>query len=431
MIKVQKIEIEGGQRLNGSVKLNGFKHSMVPIIASSLLTNKPVKIENIPKIKDAITLNLILNCIGVSSRLENHTLKIEAKDVELGDKLVTDLSSLVSSIHGSLYLLPSLLIRTKNVKMPYPGGCKIGTRPVVNIAYILRKFGAKVKFKNRMIEASLKNPKPTKIDLRFKYEKYVSGATKAAIIMGSALDGETVITHAYSAQEVVDLCNFLENIGVEIEGKGTKNVTIRGSENLNGCSYELMPDLIEMGTFIGAAAMTLGSIKIENVPQYSLDFFRKHLDLFMQMGIKISRNNGGLNVSCDERVKAIDVITRMHPYGISTDLQPIFSTIMSIAKGKGRVKETVWEKRFAHVSELRKMGAKMSLKKNELIINGVERLKGNEVEANDLRAAASLVLAGLNAQGKTTINRCSYLEHGYENFDGKLRALEANIIRVG
>lgn len=421
----RKIIINGGRELEGNITLNGFKHSLAPIIASSLLTEKSITIKNVPRITDTFVLNDILCNLGVSSILKNHTLKIRAKDISPNN--ITNDN--VSSIHGSLYLLPALLARTGKIKMSYPGGCKIGVRPIINTAFILRKFGAKVKFRNRMMEAYLEKPIATKIFLDFKYNKYYSGSTKSALILGSAANGITIIRNAYKAPDIIDLCRFLKRMGVEIEGEGTEKITINGNGNICGCKYEIMPDLIELGTFIGVAAMTQGTIAINNVSQSSLKYFDGHILSFSKMGIDFIEENKDLIISCNKKLNSAKIIAEPYP-GIYSDLHPIFSSIMSISKGISIIEERVWENRFSYVKELRKMGAKISINNNKLVIGGIDRLKGCTVNANDLRAAAALVLAGLNAEGKTDINNSYHLERGYENFVGKLKQLGADITEV-
>lgn len=422
----RKIIVNGGRKLEGNVTLNGFKHSLAPIIASALLTEKTVRIKNVPRIIDAFVLNNILCKIGVYSILKNHTLKIRAKDISLSNILS---NNIVTSIHGSLYLLPALLARTGKIRMSYPGGCKIGVRPIINTVFILRKFGAKVRFRNKMVEAFLEKPIATKITLDFKCNKYYSGATKSALILGSAANGITTIKNAYKAPDIIDICRFLKKTGVDIEGEGTEEIIIDGTGNMNGCEYELMPDLIELGTFIGAVAMTQGTINVNNISQHSLKYFDGHILSFSKMGIDFFEKNRKLSVSCNKKLKSTKIIAEPYP-GIYSDLHPVFSSIMSICKGNSIIEERVWENRFSYVKELRKFGATISVNNNRLMIRGIDRLKGCTVNANDLRAAATLVLAGLNAEGKTCINNSYHLERGYENFVSKLKRLGDDIIEV-
>jgi len=422
---IDKIIIRGGINLKGDVTLNGFKHALVPILASSILTDKTVIIQNVPRIKDTFVLTEILNNIGVYCELKGHTMKIRSRNPIPNDFLVSDL---FSSIHGSLYLLPALLARVGRVKISYPGGCKIGVRPIKNVAFVLRRFGAKVKFKNKIIDAYLaKTPETTKIILNFKYNKYYSSATKSAIIMG-ALTKRTIIKNAYRAPEIIDLAQFLKATGVNIEGAGTKEIQIEGAEDMKGCKYSIMPDLIELGTFIGAVGIAHGTITINNIPEQPLNLFGNHLSYFSKMGVDFYRKNKKLKIVCDNRLKSVKIVARPYP-GIYSDLQPIFCAMMSTSVGCGEIKETVWENRFKYVKELKKMGAKIRVIGNKLVVKGVERLKGCILEATDLRGAAAMVLAGLNADGETVVNNAFHIERGYEDFDKKLKNIGAEITR--
>lgn len=414
-----KITIRGPATLRGKIRLSGFKHSVIPIIASSLMTEKRVILKNVPNIKDVRILCKLFRIMGGYAKLDGNKLTIEMKNI----KKVKLPPRLVGSVHGTIYLIPSLLARTGKVNISCPGGCKIGRRPLTNIAFVIRKLGAVVKF-DKNIHAKVKSFIGDEIILNFKGEKYYSGATKAAIIAGSMAKGKTIIKNAFVGLEIVELANFLRMLGTKIRGDGTKQIIITGVKSLRGGNYSIAPDLIEFGTFSGVAAVTRSKIIASGISIDHLEYFKPEIDGFKKMGIKFKiLNKKTILIDATKNLRGIKISSPP----IYSDLQPIFSATLTTVNGKSEVIDNVWEKRFRYVNELKKMGADISLDGNKLSINGGKELYGKNVVAKDLRSVAALILAGLYAKGTTVIHGAEHLERGYENLVSKLKELGAEI----
>ncbi|QJC36302.1 UDP-N-acetylglucosamine 1-carboxyvinyltransferase [Enterobacteriaceae endosymbiont of Donacia cincticornis] len=417
---MDKFLIQGPVQLKGEVNISGSKNSALPILFASLLTNELIEIKNIPKLKDIdVTIKLLLT-LGVKIK-KGKSLIINANNLYKNYILP---KKLIQSIRASIWLISPLLIRFKKIKIYLPGGCSIGRRPIDLHIKNLKKLGANIYIKNEFIIASINN--------RFQgayifMKKSSVGATINSILAAIYANNITIIENAAREPEIEDLINFLNMIGANIRGGGTKKIIIKGVKKLTGGIYTIMPDRIETGTFLIAAALSRGKVLCKNTNPKNLDILFKKLK-HVGAKIKIGKDWCSLNMN-NKRPKAIDIITGPYPK-FPTDIQPQFTLLNCIALGKSIITETVFENRFLYIYELIKMGAKIFIKNNKVFCQGVNLLYGSEIEATDLRAAISLVLAGCIATGITIINNINYIDRGYENIENKLINLGARIIRL-
>lgn len=413
--------------LNGEIKLSGFKHSVVPILCSSLLSDEEIYLNNIPMVEDIKIILKIIRDWGVNiSFRQNERRVIIQKTSELN--INSNNIDLLRKVHGTLYLIPVILRIKGHVCFPRKlGGCSIGNRPIVNIAYVLRKMGCKVKISKEYIEIKkLKEPYEVNISLNFnsKWDKFRSGATKTALIYGVLSRMKIRLLNAYLRPEIVDLINFLNTIGAKIKYNfKNREIVIQGVERLKGSEYHISSDYLELLTFLCAVGITKGSeITIYNVP--NLKGCHKEIEICKKMGVRLVLKGSYVIAKSPQKIHACNFSTE----NVSTDIQPIFSTVLSLAKGFSYVKEIVWEKRFGFASELRKMGAKIyRINENMIKIEGVSQLLGNIVKGKDTRTTAALIIAGLAAKGATTIKNGNHLERGYENLLNKLKTIGADI----
>lgn len=408
--------IRGGKKLKGEVNVQGSKNGCLPLIAASLLTNEPVFIKNVPKLLDIITLLDVIKSIGAKAKfIDEDTILIEATNIN-HDVLNED----AKKIRGSITLVGSLLARVGKVRLPLPGGCHIGLRPIDLHLKGLNALGAEINATGKMIEGSVKKLRGEKI-----YFDYPSvGATENIMITASLAEGETVIENAAQEPEIVELANFLNSMGAKIEGAGTRYIRIEGVKKLHGTSHILSPDRIEAGTFIIATATCGGDVTLKPV------IFEHLVPLIFKLreiGIDIRiENSKRIRVISKKRTKAFEIRTMPFP-GFPTDLQSPMLVLASISDGVSLITETVYENRFMIVPELLKMGAKIKIEGRTAFVEGVEKLYGTRVEAPDLRAGASLVIAGLFAENETIVNKIYHIERGYYNFDQKLKGLGGDI----
>ncbi|KKC30811.1 UDP-N-acetylglucosamine 1-carboxyvinyltransferase [Caldanaerobacter subterraneus subsp. pacificus DSM 12653] len=388
----------------------------MPIIAASLLSSDEVILEDIPSLEDVNVMIELIKNFGALCELDNGKLKIrvDIKDVEAPYELV-------KKMRASFLVMGPILAKLGHAKISMPGGCAIGARPIDLHLKGFQSLGADITIGHGYVEARAKKLTGKKIYLDFPSV----GATENIMMAAVFADGVTVIENAAEEPEIVDLANFLNKMGANIKGAGTDTIRIEGVKELKGAEHTVIPDRIEAGTFMVAAAMTGGNVLIENV---IVDHVRSVIAKLTECGVKITEEKGGLRVKGVKNYKAVDIKTLPYP-GFPTDMQAQMMAMMTVAKGTSVIIETVFENRFMHVSELKRMGANIKIEGRSAMITGVDHLTGAEVKATDLRAGAALVLAGLIAEGRTEINDIYHVDRGYVKMEEKLRALGAKIYR--
>lgn len=413
-------KIIGGQPLQGEVTISGAKNAALPILMSVLLSTTPMVIRNVPRLNDIETTIKLLNQLGakVSWQDENSVL-IDASEIEHCKASY----ELVKTMRASILVLGPLLARFGHAEVSLPGGCAIGARPVNLHIQGLKQMGADIDVENGYILA--KNQGRLKGATIFMDTVSVTGTEN--LMMAAALaDGTTIIENAAREPEIVDLANCLNAMGAKVSGAGTDTLTIEGVENLSGKQYSVMPDRIETGTFLVAAAVTQGKVKCLNTDPGALEAVISKLQ---EAGADIELGDDWIELSMNQVPKAVNIRTAPHP-AFPTDMQAQFVAMNVIAQGTATTTETIFENRFMHVPELQRMGADIALEGNTAVTQGVERLTGAQVMATDLRASASLVIAGLVAETETQVDRIYHIDRGYQHIEDKLQALGANITRI-
>ena len=411
--------IKGGTSLKGEVEVSGAKNAALAILAAAIMTDDSVIVENLPDVKDVNVMLEAMQKIGVRvERLTRHTVRIDASHI---GGLSVDYEY-IKRIRASYYLLGALLGKYKKAEVPLPGGCNIGSRPIDQHLKGFRALGADVDIEYGFIVADAQKLHGSHI-----YLDVVSvGATINIMMAASMADGNTVIENAAKEPHVVDVANFLNSMGANIKGAGTDVIRIRGTEKLHGTEYSIIPDQIEAGTFMFAAAATRGDITVRNVIPKHLEAATSKL---MEIGCEVDEYDDSVRVLCNRRLRSTNVKTLPYP-GFPTDMQPQITVALGLASGTSIVTESIFENRFKYVDEMVRMGAKIKVEGNTAIIDGTEGYMGAQVSSPDLRAGAALVLAGLAADGFTVIDDIHYIERGYEHFDEKLRGLGAEIEKV-
>jgi UDP-N-acetylglucosamine 1-carboxyvinyltransferase len=418
---VDKLVISGKKRLFGSVEVSGAKNATLPIMAACLLTEEKCLIKNIPDLSDIKTMASLLQALGAKVEFTNRSMMIEA-----GDNMNVEAPyEIVSQMRASYYVLGPLLARFGLAKVALPGGCAIGPRPVDLHLKGMEHLGAQINIEHGYIVASGKKLSGSEMTLAGMKGPSV-GATANVMMAATKAKGKTVITGAACEPEIVDLANFLNALGAQIEGAGTPVIQIKGVKELTGCEYEPIPDRIEAGTLAIAAAITCGEIEITELRP---DHLTAVTEILLNMGCTVNAQTNSLRIGLKENPKPTEIVTAPYP-GFPTDLQAQFMALLTLSRGTSVVTENIFEARFVHALELNRMGAKISIKGNSAVIEGVEKLTGAQVMASDLRASAALVLAGLAAEGETQVSRIYHLDRGYENLAGKLAKLGATIQRV-
>lgn len=415
---MSELYIRGGRRLVGNVTINGAKNAAVAILPAALLVDGISEIENLPYIDDVMKLKRAMEDLGaIVDVKDKHTLKIDGSSI-YNYKAVNEY---VGNIRASYYLIGALLGRFKKAEVAMPGGCNFGVRPIDQHIKGFEALGATVKVENGLIKAYADKLVGAKI-----YLDVVSvGATINVMLAAVLAEGTTIIENAAKEPHVVDVANYLNMMGANVKGAGTDVIRIKGVEKLTGGKYSTIPDQIEAGTYMIAAAITAGDVCVRNIiPEHMYSVSLK----MMEMGITIEEGDDYIRVTAPEKLKAVNVKTLPHP-GFPTDLQPQMATLLSVAEGTSTMIEGVWDNRFQYVDELKKTGAKIKVEGRMAIIEGVEELSGARVSATDLRAGAALVLAALKANGETTIQNVKYIDRGYEAIEEKLTALGAEIER--
>jgi UDP-N-acetylglucosamine 1-carboxyvinyltransferase len=414
-------EITGGPRLRGSVQLSGAKNAALPIMAASILCEGEVVLQGIPRVADVASLGELLTKLGVAVEWRpDGALKLVARD-EMNCRAEYDI---VRKMRASICVLGPLLTKRHRAQISMPGGCAIGDRPVDLHIRAMRELGAEIELLNGDIVAKTKRLHGTEMFLGGPFGSTVLG-TANAMMAAVLADGVTVIEMAACEPEVVDLANFLNRCGASITGQGTPRLVIEGVQELHGAEYHIIPDRIEAGTFMTAAAITNGELTLENA---RLDHLMAFADRLTAIGVNVEKNEKGVTVSSARRLEPVDVTTQPFP-GFPTDLQAQIMALLCLADGNSVITEKIFPDRFLHVAELNRMGAHLRKEGPTVIVQGVKRLIAAPVMASDLRASAALVLAGLAARGTTRVHRIYHLERGYQQLDEKLRAVGADIQR--
>lgn len=415
---MDKLVIEGGNPLKGRIKISGSKNAALPILFASILCDGETTLSNIPELRDIATTISLLRTLGCETEKNDGRLVI--KTGELAYEASYDL---VRTMRASVLCLGPLLSRNGRARVALPGGCAIGARPVDQHLKAMEKLGATFNLENGYIIGSCGRLTGDRIT----FDMPTVGGTENLLMAAALAKGETVLENAAREPEIVDLANFLIRCGAKIEGQGQSVIHIQGVEELKGAEYEIMPDRIETGTFLIAAAVTRGELELENWPVGALDAV---IEKLRQMGMSVEiMANGNLLAKADARLDCVDIKTQPYP-GFPTDMQAQVMALAAISRGACVVEESIFENRFMHVQELLRMGADIRISGRTAIIKGVQKLSGAPVMASDLRASASLALAGLAAQGITEISRIYHLDRGYERIENKLNAAGANIRRV-
>ena len=418
---MDKLLISGGSKLFGEIYASGAKNSALPILAASLLADTPLRVGNLPHLNDVTTMLELLGSMGVDVMLSDEM------EVQVDTSNIKNLNAryeLVKTMRASILVLGPLLAKFQRATVALPGGCAIGSRPVNLHIDAMRAMGAEISIEDGNIKARVEGRLR---GAKIIFEPVSVTATENVIMAASLADGTTIIQNAAREPEVLDLANCLIKMGANIEGAGTDQIIIQGVENLNGATFSVMPDRVEVGTYLTAAAMTGGKVKIKEAkPEYISSVISK----LEQTGATVSLGEDWVQIEMNnEKPEAISLTTGPYP-SFPTDMQAQFVSLNAIAKGNSTVTETVFENRFMHVQEIARMGGKISLKGNTAVIEGIGSLKGAPVMATDLRASASLVLAGLVANGSTIIDRIYHIDRGYERIEEKLKILGADIERI-
>jgi UDP-N-acetylglucosamine 1-carboxyvinyltransferase len=417
---LDKIIVRGGKQLQGTVRVEGAKNAVLPVLAAALLASEGKNIiHDVPTLSDVYTINEVLRNLNTEVEFTNNTVTVDAsKDLHVEAPF-----EYVRKMRASILVMGPLLARNGHARVALPGGCAIGSRPIEQHLKGFEAMGAQITVGNGFVEAiSNGRLKGAKIYLDFPSV----GATENIMSAASLAEGTTVIENAAKEPEIVDLANFINSMGGKVRGAGTGTIRIEGVPTLFGTTHHIIPDRVEAGTFMVAAAITNGNVLIENaVPEHLSSVVAK----MREMGVTIVEEEEGLRVIGTDNLKPVDIKTMPHP-GFPTDMQSQMMALLLKANGTGMITETVFENRFMHVEEFRRMNANIKIEGRSTIIHGPNNLQGAEVAATDLRAAASLILAGLVVDGYTRVTELKHLDRGYVNFHEKLAALGADIERV-
>jgi UDP-N-acetylglucosamine 1-carboxyvinyltransferase len=417
---MDKLQIHGGVALEGEVRISGAKNATLPILAGALLAESPVTIANVPHLKDVTTFIELLGRMGVSVTIGDR-MGIEVDASSLKECFAP--YDLVKTMRASILVLGPLVARFGRADVSLPGGCAIGARPVNIHVAGLQAMGADITIEGGYIRARADRLKGTRLVL----DTVTVTGTENLMMAAAVARGESIIENAAREPEVVDLANFLIGMGAKIEGAGTDKIVVQGVDRLNGTHYEVLPDRIESGTYLVAGAITRGHVRIKNTRPDHLDAVIGKLE---EAGSKIAVGDNWIEVDArNRRPRAVDIRTAPYP-AFPTDMQAQFAALNTVAEGVGTIIETIFENRFMHMLEMRRLGAEIRLEGNTAIIRGVEKLRAAPVMATDLRASASLVLAGLVAEGRTDVERIYHIDRGYEALEEKLAQLGAQIRRV-
>ncbi len=417
---MEKLLIKGGNKLSGTITCSGAKNAALPMIASTILSDEKVTLKNLPYLQDITTMFELLGSMGADILLDedmNFTIQSNnLKDIEARYELV-------KTMRASILVLGPLLAKYGKARIALPGGCAIGSRPVNYHLDSLRQMGAEIVLKNGYIEASAENLQGANI----RFDGVTVTGTENLIMAATLAEGTTTLLNVAREPEVADLANMLNSMGAKIDGAGSDKITIQGVKKLSGTSFQIPADRIEAGTYLAAAAVTKGDIKIEGINPNRL---MNVIDKLIHTGAKVDYDENSISFSMTNDIpNPVDITTAPFPE-FPTDMQAQFSVINAISSGTANIYETIFENRFMHILELNRMGCDISVNGNHAIIKGVNSLYGAEVMATDLRASASLILAGLCAKGETIVDRIYHIDRGYERIEEKLNYLGANIVRL-
>ncbi len=419
---MEKLIINGGHRLEGRVKISGAKNAVLPIIAATLLgQDVPSLLEEVPALEDVHTISEVLTELGVKAEFDavKNILQVDSSTIAC----CAAPYDLVRKMRASFLIMGPLLARCGEAKISLPGGCAIGTRPIDLHLKGFEALGAEIEIGHGFILAKAPNGlKGARIYLDFPSV----GATENIIMAATMAEGQTILENPAQEPEIIDLANYLNVMGAKVRGAGTNVIKIEGVKKLVGKNYTIIPDRIEAGTYMVAAAMTCGDVYIENAISEHL---KPVIAKLKEAGVTIEEDVNGIRVHCDKQTKAVDVKTMPYP-GFPTDMQAQFMAMLAVSEGTGMVTETVFENRFMHVDELKRMGANIKIDGRTSVVEGVDKLTGCQVKATDLRAGAAMVLAGLVADGETQVGYIHHIDRGYDNLVQKLCGLGADIRRT-
>jgi UDP-N-acetylglucosamine 1-carboxyvinyltransferase len=416
---MEKLLIKGGTRLSGEINCSGAKNAALPMIAATILSDDDITLRNLPYLQDITTMFELMGSMGAKITLD------ESMNFILSSATIHDTEAryeLVKTMRASILVLGPLVAKFGNARIALPGGCAIGSRPVNFHLEALKKLGASIELKNGYIEASAKRLKGARI----KFEGITVTGTENIMMAASLAEGRTVLTNVAMEPEIEDLAELLNAMGAQIKGAGTKEIIIDGVESLKGTSFDIPADRIEAGTYLVAAAVTGGDVKINGITPSRL---LSVIDSLESAGALVNSGDNFIKLSMTGKPKPVNIETAPFP-GFPTDMQAQFSVLNAISDGNSYINETVFENRFMHVQELNRMGCDISISGNHANIVGVSMLSGAPVMATDLRASASLILAGLCADGETIVDRIYHIDRGYERIEEKLNYLGANITRL-
>ncbi len=417
---MQKLHISGGHALNGEVRISGAKNAALPILFATILAEEPLVLSNVPHLNDISTTIALLNKLGIKSHIDGDRVEIDARQIDHFEAPY----ELVKTMRASVLCLGPLLARFGQADVSLPGGCAIGARPVNLHIQALQQMGAEIDVEGGFIRARMNGRLK---GAHIVFDLVSVGATENTLMAAAIADGVTIIDNAAREPEVVDLAHFLIAMGANIEGAGTSTITVRGVEKLHGANYNVLPDRIETGTYLVAAAMTGGRVRCTHTQAHMLDAVIRKLQ---EAGADIVFDDNSITLDMHgKRPTAVNITTQPHP-GFPTDMQAQFCALNAVAEGTASITETIFENRFMHVMEMQRMGGHFDIQGHTVIIRGVDHLVGCPVMATDLRASASLVLAALVARGDTVIDRIYHIDRGYERIEEKFNALGAKITRV-
>jgi UDP-N-acetylglucosamine 1-carboxyvinyltransferase len=418
---MEKIRIRGNHnlRLNGKVRVSGSKNAVLPAIAASLLTGEEIRLKNIPLVKDVFTMLTLMDELGAEHTLKKNSLSIRVKSITSPEASY----ALVRAMRASILVLGPMLARYGKAMVALPGGCAIGSRPIDLHMAGLQKLGASITLEHGYIKAEAKKLQGTAIT----FEKKTVGGTENLVMAACLARGETILSNCALEPEVSNLCELLVKMGAKIEGIGTERIIIQGVEELGGAKHNIIPDRIEAGTFLVAGALTQANIVLEDVEPRHLEMI---IEKLRYSGARVEKiRNHSLRIRGSSEIRPQDITTSPYP-GFPTDMQAQFMVLMTQALGTSVITETIFDRRFTHVNELLRLGANIDVSGDKAIVKGRTPLSGAEIIATDLRASASLMLAGLIASGETVINDVEHLDRGYERLEEKLKSLGAEIERI-
>ena len=418
------LQVLGSQNLSGHIRVSGAKNSALVLMAAALLADRAVCLSNVPLLADVESMSKLLVSMGVDLRRNRNKLELMTSGLSLPSKKLP--CDIFHSLRASFFCIGPLLARFGEVKIPLPGGCRIGARPIDEHIQGLRSLGARVEIENDYVVAKVISPQKRLTGAEIKFNCKSVGATETILMAATLAQGTTILENAAQEPEIQDLANMLNKMGAKIQGAGTSQITIEGVDHLNGCSHTVMPDRIEAGTFLVAAAITRSPLTLSPVIPEHLETVTLKLQ---ECGCLIEYLGDTLSIIPRENLQAVDITTSPFP-GFPTDLQAPFMALMTTVKGTSKIQETVFENRMQHVGEFQKMGAKILLEGNTAYVIGENNLNATSIAGGDLRSCAAMVLASLAAKGTSFVQGLTHLDRGYEDFAEKLNAVGANISRT-